>query len=201
MNEQHPANIQAPSVITKEAQKEGRLSRTHREVKSVGSLPGARSRGSSSPSSAIPRTHLLPHVVKLQRVGLPGRPVLLLPLQIPVEDIQGSRRGAAQRRDARGNLSDSKVLPQDRRRRRSAPLQPEASQPHLFGRRLLMACRSCACAATTSTTLEFCAESKQFGPFREPLRRSVTRRIVGAVPRETWRRFLRGEGCRVQLEL
>lgn len=40
-----------------------------------------------APSVAVPQSHLLLQVVKFHGLGLPGGPILLLPLQFPVEDV------------------------------------------------------------------------------------------------------------------
>lgn len=64
-------------------------SSSHSEVGAAGAwleLPDPKPRlGAALP--AVPLTHLLLQVVKLYPLRLPGRPVLLFPLQIPIEYV------------------------------------------------------------------------------------------------------------------
>ena len=94
MNEEQLTNTGARSLgdYSRGPDRPVGCSRSHSEVGAAGAwpeLPDPKPRlGAALPAvPAVPLTHLLLQVVKLYPLRLPGRPVLLFPLQIPIEYV------------------------------------------------------------------------------------------------------------------
>lgn len=93
MNERMNSTLQisepSPSVMTVARTGKALLKVTPRGGidRGLARVPGPEAEARRRPAPPDPQTHLVLQVVKLHSLGLPGRPVLLFPLQIPVENI------------------------------------------------------------------------------------------------------------------